>query len=98
ENTMHAFANAVDLGYRYLETDVHVTADGVLVAFHDPLLERVTDATGPISDYTWADLSEVRVGDHDRIPRLVDVLVNFPDTRFNIDAKSPGAVDLLADA
>ena len=46
ENTLAAFAHAVELGYTYLETDVHVTSDGVLLAFHDDRLDRVTDATG----------------------------------------------------
>ena len=46
ENTLQAFAHAVDLGYDYLETDVHVTSDGVLLAFHDTVLDRVTDGTG----------------------------------------------------
>src|SRR3954468_21348963 len=47
ENTLPAFAAAVDLGYHHLETDVHLTRDGVVVAFHDPRLDRGTDATGP---------------------------------------------------
>ena len=44
ENTLQAFRHAVGLGYDYLETDVHVTSDGVLLAFHDTVLDRVTDA------------------------------------------------------
>ncbi|MFW6600263.1 glycerophosphodiester phosphodiesterase [Propionibacteriaceae bacterium Y2011] len=97
ENTLHAFGQAVELGYRYLETDVHATADGVLVAFHDDKLDRVTDGTGKIAELPWSEVSQAKIGGHDPIPRLVDVLVAFPDTRFNIDAKAAGAVDLLAD-
>src|SRR5262245_6556261 len=62
ENTMPAFAAAVALGYRYLETDAHATADGVLLAFHDDRLDRVTDRTGRIVDLPYRDVAEARVG------------------------------------
>jgi glycerophosphoryl diester phosphodiesterase len=98
ENTMAAFQVAVDLGYRYVETDVHATRDGVLVAFHDPTLERTTDAEGLISDLTYADLASVRIGGREAIPRLSDLFEAWPDLRVNIDAKSAASVSLLATA
>ena len=52
---MPAFAGAVALGYRYVETDVHVTADGVVLAFHDDELDRVTDRAGDIAELTWSE-------------------------------------------
>ncbi len=98
ENTRHAFGEAVALGYRYLETDVHATADGGLLAFHDPLLDRVTDGAGAVADRTTAELAGVRIGGRDPIPTFVELLEAFPEARFNVDAKADAAVDLLADA
>jgi glycerophosphoryl diester phosphodiesterase len=98
ENTRHAFAQAVDLGYRYLETDVHATADGVLVAFHDSVLDRVTDRSGAIASLPYAEVARARTAGQDPIPLMSELLAAFPDARFNIDAKSDGAVDRLAEA
>jgi glycerophosphoryl diester phosphodiesterase len=98
ENTVHAFGQATALGYRYLETDVHATADGVLLAFHDDRLDRVTDRTGMLAALPWAEVRQARIHGRDPIPRLTELLTTFPDARFNIDAKSAEAVDLLADA
>ncbi|MEZ5262300.1 MAG: glycerophosphodiester phosphodiesterase family protein [Acidimicrobiales bacterium] len=46
ENSMASFADAVAQGFTYLETDVRLSADGVLVALHDSHLERVSDGRG----------------------------------------------------
>jgi glycerophosphoryl diester phosphodiesterase len=97
ENTMPAFAHAVGLGYRYVETDVHVTADGVLVAFHDDRLDRVTDGTGAIADLPWSVVRQARVDGREPIPLLEDLLGEWPELRVNIDPKHDGAVDPLAE-
>jgi glycerophosphoryl diester phosphodiesterase len=97
ENTMPAFEHAVALDYRYVETDVHVTADGVLVAFHDESLDRVTDRTGLIRDLPWAEVSKARVDGREPIPLLEDLLGTWPHLRVNIDPKHDSAVDALID-
>lgn len=95
ENTWYAFAQAVAEGYRYLETDVHTTADGQVVAFHDPELGGVTDTNGSISALTFAELADVRVGGSDPIPLLAELLAEFPTTCFNIDLKDEASVAAL---
>jgi len=97
ENTMPAFEAAVALGYRYLETDVHLTADGVLLAFHDDHLDRVTDRTGEIAKLPYAVVTEARVDGREPIPTLEDLLGAWPDVRVNIDPKHDESVDTLAE-
>lgn len=96
ENTAAAFERAVSLGYRYVETDVHVTADGVLVAFHDATLDRVTDRQGAIADLPWSEVRKARIGD-DPIPLLEDLLGAWPELRFNIDPKANASVGPLVE-
>ena len=96
ENTLQAFRHAVELGYDYLETDVHVTKDGVLLAFHDTVLDRVTDARGRLAELEHADVQRALVNGSDRVPTLADLFDAFPDALFNIDLKAPGAVEPLA--
>jgi glycerophosphoryl diester phosphodiesterase len=97
ENTMASFEAAVALGYRYLETDAHATADGVLVAFHDDHLDRLTDRTGAIGDLPWSEVQAARVRGRHEIPLLEDLLTAWPDVRINIDPKHDAAVDPLVD-
>ena len=89
---MPAFEHAVRLGYRYIETDVHVTADGVLLAFHDDVLDRVTDRHGRIDALPWSVVQEAKVDGREPIPLFEDLLGTFPDIRVNIDPKHDGAV------
>lgn len=96
ENTVHAFRHAVDLGYRFLETDVHLTKDGVLLAFHDDVLDRVTDRPGSVADLTVAEVREARIGGEHRVPTLAELFDAFPDVTFNIDLKAPGTPAALA--
>jgi glycerophosphoryl diester phosphodiesterase len=111
ENTLPAFAAAIELGYRYLETDVHLTRDGVLVAFHDPRLDRVTDRSGAIAELSIAEVEGADAGfsfSPDggqsfpfrgrgvQVPRLESLLTRWPNARMNIDPKSDRCVGPLA--
>ncbi len=98
ENSMLAFQQAVDLGYRYLETDVHATADGVLLAFHDHTLDRVTDARGRVARLPYRQVAQARIGGREPIPRLEDLLGAWPQVRVNVDVKEQAAVGPLIDA
>lgn len=92
---MAAFQYAIDLGYRYLETDVRVTADGVLVAFHDDDLTRTCGRPGRISELPWSQVAAARVDGVAPIPLLTDILDAWPDARVNIDCKHDAAVPAL---
>jgi glycerophosphoryl diester phosphodiesterase len=108
ENTLEAFGAAVALGYRYLETDAHVSRDGVVVAFHDPRLDNSTDRTGAIAALSIAEVAEADAGyvfSPDagrsypfrargvRIPRLEELLLRWPEARVNIDPKADACVE-----
>ncbi|MET8983335.1 glycerophosphodiester phosphodiesterase [Streptomyces sp. NPDC004539] len=95
ENTVAQFRRAVELGYRYIETDVHATRDGKLVAFHDPTLDRVTDGAGRIADLPWADVAHARVRGDEPVPLFEELLETFPEVRWNVDMKAEPAMHPL---
>jgi glycerophosphoryl diester phosphodiesterase len=96
ENTWAAFRHAVDLGYRYMETDVHATSDGVVVTIHDPDISRTSERSGLVREMAWSDLAAVRLsGTDEAVPRLDDALAAWPDVRWNIDPKHDSVVGPL---
>ncbi|MET7388474.1 glycerophosphodiester phosphodiesterase [Streptomyces sp. NPDC005529] len=97
ENTLTQFRRAVDAGYRYIETDVHATADGRLVAFHDVTLDRVTDGAGRISELPWEDVRHARVAGSEPVPLFEELLETFPEVRWNVDVKAEAALLPLLD-
>jgi glycerophosphoryl diester phosphodiesterase len=97
ENTWAAFSHARTLGYRYIETDVHVTTDGVVAIIHDPVLDRVADRPGSVAALPWAEVAAARIGGKERVPRLDEVIAAWPDARWNIDAKHDAVVEPLID-
>ncbi|EYF00733.1 glycerophosphodiester phosphodiesterase [Chondromyces apiculatus] len=101
ENTLPAFAAALEAGADRLELDVHRTADGEIVVFHDPTLDRTTSGRGLLAAHSLAELSRFDAGHHHvmpdgsmphrgrdfRIPRLAEVLEAFPGVPVNIEIK-----------
>jgi glycerophosphoryl diester phosphodiesterase len=107
ENTLPAFEAAVAMGYHYLETDVHLTSDGKLLAFHDSSLERLTDRSGRIGELSLAEVREADAGysfSPDAgasfpfrgtgvvVPTLEELLTRWDDVYLNVDAKADDTV------
>src|SRR3990170_685951 len=95
ENTMVAFQGAIDLGYKYLETDLHVSRDRKVVIFHDDTLERLTNGVGRFWDLEWENLRTLDTGHHfdpvagypwrgrgAGMPLLEEALNTFPNAHF----------------
>ena len=101
-NTLLAFENAVALGVDVLEMDVHGTRDGALVLIHDDTVDRTTDGSGRVLNFTLAELQQLDAGDYwtpddgatypyrgqgVRIPTLDEVVTTFPAVKYNIEIK-----------
>lgn len=97
ENSLPAFRRAAAEGYHHIETDVHATSDGVLVAFHDDMLDRVTDRAGVIGQLPWSEVRKARVRGTEPVPLLEDLLGLWPEVRVNIDPKHDAAVGPLVE-
>lgn len=98
ENTLLAFQQALAAGARWLELDVHLSADGELVVIHDATLERTTDGDGPVVLQTYEQLRSLNAGLGEKIPRLADVL-NLAAGRatVNVELKGVGTGEPVAE-
>ncbi|MFE5671590.1 glycerophosphodiester phosphodiesterase family protein [Agromyces sp. NPDC056523] len=98
ENTLAAFERAVRVGATYLETDVHVSADGAAVLAHDPTLRRVAARPEPLASLTVDQLRRVDLGGGHGFGTLDELLHAFPEARLNIDVKTDAAVPAAIEA
>ena len=76
ENTIAAFKAATEAGAEALETDLHLTRDGVVVLCHDETLQRCYGNKARVRDLDWAEISKLRTlrAPHQPMPRLIDLL------------------------
>ncbi|MFM7030397.1 MAG: glycerophosphodiester phosphodiesterase family protein [Micrococcales bacterium] len=92
ENTLPAFARALEVGADYIESDIQVSRDGVPVLFHDDDLQRVAGVASPVGRLTLEELQNIRLEHGGRIPTLAEALEAFPNARFNLDFKSVSSI------
>ncbi|GAA1952867.1 glycerophosphodiester phosphodiesterase [Agromyces allii] len=92
ENTLLAFELALEVGAGYLETDVRLTADGVVVIAHDDTIDRVAGTSALVAELSIAELERIELGAGQRFCTLAEALARFPEARFNIDVKVADAV------
>ncbi len=104
ENTLEAFRATFELGGDGNEFDIRATKDGVLVVFHDDMLDRLLEAYGDVGDYRWEELQRFRFRNPGRfaadcrIPTLVEVfdLHRRYCGLMHLDIKRPGLDEAIA--
>jgi glycerophosphoryl diester phosphodiesterase len=92
ENSMLAFSAAVDLGFRYMGTDVQATSDGVAVAFCEESLDGATDGSGRIGELPWSQVQKAWIGGREPISTVAEVLSAWPNLRWSLDVGRSAAV------
>jgi len=89
ENTLKAFENAIAMGCPWLELDVYVVENEIIV-IHDDELERTTNGQGPVMAATFPYLRSLDAGEGEQIPRLIEVIELVRHRAgINIELKGP---------
>lgn len=87
---MKAYQLAIDMGADYIEQDLQLTKDGRLVCMHDSTVNRTTNETGKVSDFTLSEIKQLDAGDGERVPELEEVIMHFGDSiKYYIETKRP---------
>ena len=92
ENSFEAFNSVIQMGYKYIETDLRMTLDGEVIAFHDPDLKRLFNLDLLVKDLTFNEISNLFKEKNCRLLTLEDALKEFPHINFNIDLKVKEAI------
>jgi glycerophosphoryl diester phosphodiesterase len=93
ENTITSFQAALDLSYSHLELDVQLTKDGVPVVIHDTTVNRTTNGTGRVVDYTFEEIRKLDAGGGQQIPTLKEVLLLAKGkAQVDIELKQSGSL------
>ena len=87
ENSFEAFNSVVQMGYKYIETDLRMTLDKEVIAFHDPDLKRLFNLDLQVKDLTFNEIANLFKEKNCSLLTLEDVLKEFPKIYFNIDLK-----------
>ncbi len=87
ENSFEAFNSVVQMGYKYIETDLRMTLDREVIAFHDLDLKRLFGIDVQVNDLTFNEIANLFKEKNCKLLSLEDALKSFPDTKFNIDLK-----------
>ena len=98
ENTLEAFESAHSAGVRWMETDVHASADGVLFAAHDAELDRIADRPHRIRDLRARELDSIELCAGGRLPRLTSLFESLPEVEWNIDVKAAHSIAAMVRA
>jgi glycerophosphoryl diester phosphodiesterase len=97
ENTLRSFVRADREGLDGIELDLHLSKDGALVVMHDETVDRTTDGSGAIKDFTLAELRQLDAGQGERVPVFEEVLDAVPDRPVQAEIKDVAAARVLAE-
>jgi glycerophosphoryl diester phosphodiesterase len=106
-NTIAAFTNAANMAVDVLDTDLHITKDGYLVAIHDPTVDRTTNGHGKIADLTLKEIQKLDAGYHFKdlqghtsyrgkgayIPTVEELFQSFGNLRWSLEIKDDNPTD-----